>query len=444
MQRIKRFIAALTPHFVFDIYHYLLAWCGAILYKFPSRKLIVIGVTGTKGKTSTANFIWSVLQNAGYKTGIITTANIRIGTEERENSSHMTMPGRFFIHKILREMVDSGCVFAVVETTSQGISQFRHKGILYDIAVFTNLSPEHIESHGSYENYRKAKGKLFASLNRGFRKKLLGQEIDTKIIYNADDKEAPFYSAFTADKKISYALKADSMVHAKNIVEEKDGVTFVVGSTTFKSPILGAFNVYNILPAIAIAHEFGIADAAIEKGLTRLSVIPGRMEHIELGQNFMVVVDYAHEQSSMRSLLTAARALVGLNQKIILLFGSEGGGRDKAKRSQMGAVAGELADIVVVSDTDPYDDEPFTIVEEIAQTVRKYNKKDNETLFLIPDRRTGIKKALQLANNGDIVLFACMGAQKTMIRKGGVAYPWDERAIVTEELENYLREVSQK
>jgi len=409
-----------------------MAYLGAIRYGFPSKKMIVIGITGTKGKTSASYFVWNVLQHAGIKTGMLTTAAIKIGDKDIVNTMHMTMPGRFFIQKHLRMMVDAGCEVAIVETTSQGIAQYRHKGIAYDIAVFTNLSPEHIESHGSYEAYREAKAKLFEAINHKG-KMWKGAIFKPTSILNYDDKEYAYYSAIPTPQKISYGVDEKATVRATHILTTPHSVSFSVDQDRFDLSLPGTFMIPNALVAIAIADLLFVPRKKVAEGIHALSYIPGRMEEIKTNKNFRVFVDYAHEKLSMRSLITNLKEMAQGN-KVIVVFGSEGGGRDKSKRRDMAEVVSELADYSVVSDTDPYDEDPELIVEEIGQYMVEFGWKRDENYFLISDRRSGIRKALSLAQSGDIVVCTAMGAQKTMIRENDIAYPWDDREVVREEL----------
>lgn len=394
--------------------------------------MIVIGITGTKGKTSASYFVWNVLQHAGIKTGMLTTAAIKIGDKDIVNTMHMTMPGRFFIQKHLRMMVDAGCEVAIVETTSQGIAQYRHKGIAYDIVVFTNLSPEHIESHGSYEAYRAAKGKLFKAINHKG-KMWRGSALKPTTILNYDDKEYEYYNAIPAPRKISYGLDEKATIRATHVLTTPHSVSFSVDQDRFDLSLPGTFMIPNALVAIAIADLLQVPRKKISEGIHALSYIPGRMEEIKTNKDFRVFVDYAHEKLSMRSLITNLKQMAQGN-KVIVVFGSEGGGRDKSKRKDMAEVVSLLADYAIVSDTDPYDEDPELIVEEIGQYLTEYGWKRDEQYFLVSDRRFGIRKALSLAQTGDIVVCTAMGAQKTMIREKDIAYPWDDREVVREEL----------
>jgi UDP-N-acetylmuramoyl-L-alanyl-D-glutamate--2,6-diaminopimelate ligase len=410
-----------------------MAYLGAIRYGFPSRKMTIIGITGTKGKTSTAYFVWNVLQHAGIKTGMLTTAAIKIGDKDIVNTMHMTMPGRFFIQKHLRMMVDAGCEVAIVETTSQGIVQHRHRGIAYDIAVFTNLSPEHIESHGSYEAYREAKGKLFKTLSHARPKKWKDDFFSPTSILNYDDREYVYYSAIKAPRQISYGLSEHAAVRATHVLSTPHTVSFSVDQDRFDLSLPGTFMIPNALVAITIADLLNLPRKKVSEGVHSLTYIPGRMEEIKTNKDFRVFIDYAHEKLSMRALITNLKQMAQGN-KVIVVFGSEGGGRDKSKRKDMAQVVAELADYAVVSDTDPYDEDPDLIVEEIGQHLAESGLRRDEQYFLISNRRSGIRKALSLAQSGDIVVCTAMGAQETMIRENGKAYPWSEREVVREEL----------
>ena len=430
----KKTLRALLPESVLSAYHYAIALAAALRYGFPSRHIVVIGVTGTKGKTSTANFIWSCLSAGGIPTGIITTANIRVGKREILNAYHMTMPGPFTIQRLLREMVDAQCTHCVIETTSEGLKQHRNVGIQYDIAVFTNLFPEHLPSHGgSFDVYRAMKGRMFTALQTGSRKQVNRVKVRKTIIANATSEYASYFLEFPADHKVTFAVEKDADCTARDVRSSDSGVAFKVGDAEFKLSIPGAFNVSNALPAIIISRLANIDDASIARGLSSLSIIPGRMERIEEGQDFTVFVDYAHEGESMRNVLETADAMRKGAGKIIVLLGAEGGGRDKAKRPIMGKLTGKMADYVIVSNVDPYDDDPQEILEDIARAAEQAGKTRDANLFVIEDRRAGIKKALELARTGDIVIITGKGAEQSIVI-GGKSLPWDDRVVVREEL----------
>ena len=410
---LKSKIRDFVPEPVLLGYHLLRAKLAALLYRHPSRAMVIVGVTGTKGKTSVANFTWAALTEAGYKTGLIGTANIRVGNDEKLNHYHMTMPSPFVLQKLLARIRRAGCTHAIVETRSEAIKLFRHIGIDYDIAVFTNLTPEHLPSHGgSFENYKKTKGVLFASLKNSRRKNIGGRAIEKIIIANADSPEHGYFMNFWADKKITYSVAGDIQLNLA---------------------LPGKFNISNAFAAVAVARALGISDDVARKGVENLHIIPGRMEEIAEGQAFRVFVDYAHEKESMTAVLKTANEIKKENARVIVLLGAEGGGRDKQKRPVMGAIAAQFADFVIVSSVDPYDDNPKEILEDIARAAENGGKVRDENLFVIEDRRDGIKKALELARTGDIALITGKGAEQSMII-GSRKIPWDDRAVVRDEL----------
>lgn len=314
----KKIIRKLLPPRVLSAYHYAAALVAAAAHWFPSRKMAVIGVTGTKGKTTTAAFIWSVLQAGGYKAGLVSTAMMQIGDKQTLNPYHMTMPGPFTLQKILTQMVRQGVTHCVVETTSEGLKQWRHVGIAYDVAVFTNLSPEHIESHGSFDAYRLAKGRLFSALMNHAPKRVCGVKIPRTIIVNAESEHLEYFLSFPADKKVAFAVappaaRGAALPTADYIAEgvqgNDRGAQFRVSGKEYALRVLGAFNVVNALPAIVVGDLFQIARAKIAAGLKAIKTIPGRMEEIDCGQDFRVIVDYANEKLSMGLLLHSALAL---------------------------------------------------------------------------------------------------------------------------------------
>ncbi len=433
----KKILKKLTPTFVFTVYYYLVALAGAIIYRFPSEKMVVIGVTGTKGKTSAINYIWACLTAGGIKTGLISTANIKIGEVEVLNKYHMTMPGRFVIQSLMARMVKAGCKYCLVEVTSEGIKQKRNTGINFDTAIFTNLTPEHLPSHGgSFEKYKEAKSKLFSNLAR--KSKIVdGQKINKTIIVNNDSEYAEYFKKFQADKKISFGIKKSADYQAENISDQESGVTFTLKNKSYQLSILGSFNVYNALPAIIVAQIADVPSEKISAGLQKLSIIPGRMEKINEGQKFIVLVDYAHEKESITNVLMTARNIRKPGGRIIILLGAEGGGRDKAKRPVMGELSAKLADYVFVTNVDPYEDDPKEIIEDIARVAEKNGKIRGQNLFTIEDRRESIRKALSLAQENDVVIVACKGAEQSMII-GGKSIPWDDRIVVREELKKLL------
>lgn len=413
------------------IYHRFIPVIADVFYGTPGKKMIMIGVTGTKGKSTTCRFIVSVLEAGGHKVGLMSTVEFQIGDKRWLNDKKMSMLGKGQIQKMMKDMVNAGCEYAVIETSSEGILQYRHLGVHYDIAVFTNLGTEHSERHGGFENLRSDKGKLFANLKKEKNKILRGLKIDKVIITNADDENAKYFADFNADKKYHFNLKD------KNIIANDQGTNFEALGRTFHLNILGEFNVPNALAAIAVGKSQGVDNDKIAQGLANVKKLEGRMEFIEEGQNFKVVVDYAHEPLSLSALFKALRNLIGKNNKVIGVVGSDGGGRDVGKRAQMGKIAGELCDYVIITDVNCFDEDPKIIAEMLAKGAREAGKKDGENLFIEIDRRTGIKKAMELAKAGDVVAITAKGTEPVMCMAHGEKIPWDDRIIAREILKQF-------
>jgi UDP-N-acetylmuramoyl-L-alanyl-D-glutamate--2,6-diaminopimelate ligase len=431
---VKKIIKKIVPENLWVLGHHLWALGWAAIYGRPADKMIIIGITGTKGKTSVGNILWSVLQTAGLETGLISTAIFRFGEQEELNPYHVTMPKPRLLQGLLARMYRAGCRAVVLEVTSEGLKLWRHAGINFDIVIFTNLTPEHLPNHGhNFENYKLAKARLFEALHQGKRKNLGGELIHKAAIINFDDIHGHFYLGYPVDRQITYGLNPAADYAATKIENTPSGLSFQLGPEKYLLNILGRFNVYNALPAIACAEYLGLPRRAIRAGLARLATIPGRMEKIDLGQPFVVLVDYAHETRSTEVVLTAGRELAGPDHKVIILLGAVGGGRDTRHRPAMGELAAKKADYLVVSDVDPFEDDPVTIAEEIAAAAETAGLVRDQNLFVITDRRAGIHQALSLATPGDVVIIAGKGAEQTML-VGKDSILFDERVIVREEL----------
>ncbi|WKZ29088.1 MAG: UDP-N-acetylmuramoyl-L-alanyl-D-glutamate--2,6-diaminopimelate ligase [Patescibacteria group bacterium] len=435
---IKKFV----PKPLLQLYHWALAHLAAAWYAWPSRRLVVIGVTGTNGKTTVTNLIARILEEAGEKVGLTSTVNFRIAGQDVLNDKKMTMPGRFFLQKMLHRMVEAGCRYAVIETSSQGLEQYRHLGIEYDVAVFTNLTPEHIEAHGGFANYKNAKLKLFHHLAKHKRKVMpMRGDVKKTIVVNLESEHAWDFLDAPADKK--YGFLADgaekpagnvawpmAIVKALDVQLKPDGSSFVVRETRFDVKMPGRYNVLNAMAAISVGLSQGIPLETMAKGLAKVDNVPGRFERIEEGQDFAVIVDYAPEPESLRQVYAAVERLP--HKRIIHVLGSAGGGRDVARRPILGKLAGEKADIAIVTNEDPYDDEPRLIIEHVAAGAIQAGKKEEETLFKIEDRREAIEKAIGMAETGDVVLLTGKGAEQAIVGRGGKMTPWDERVVARE------------
>jgi UDP-N-acetylmuramoyl-L-alanyl-D-glutamate--2,6-diaminopimelate ligase len=416
MEKILRTAEKFIPKKLYRLfqpaYHFLLAYAGTVLYRHPSRHIYVIGVTGTKGKSSTVEFVNAALEGSGKRTAILSTIRFKIDGDSRPNTFKMTMPGRFFTQKFLRDAVDAGCDYAVIEMTSEGARFFRHVGVELDALIFTNLSPEHIESHGSFEKYKKAKLRLA--------KRLASSRKPVRLsIANIDNEHAPSFLIYPIEKNISYSLHDVEILN-----EDATGSTILWGGETIRIPLPGKFNISNALAALTLAREQGISASEAKKGIESLSLIRGRVERVEAGQDFTVIVDYAHTDDSLRKLYEAFPS----SRKIAVL-GSTGGGRDAWKRPVLGKIADEYCDEIIVTNEDPYDEDPMKIINEVASGVASH------TPTIILDRREAIAKALSLARTGDTVLISGKGTDPYIMGPNGTKIPWDDATVAREELE---------
>jgi len=396
----KEEVKKLIPNFLINSYHYVLAITGAFLFGFPSKKLIVIGVTGTSGKSTVVDLTTRILEEADYKVASLSSIKFKIDKKEWLNTLKMTMPGRFKLQKFLRETVKAGCKYAVLEITSEGIKQHRHKFINFNTAVFTNLSPEHIESHGSFENYRKAKLKLFKA---------------TKNIHiiNLDDENAKYFLDVPAKKKYTYGLNQGD-INTKN--------------TLFKLQLIGEFNVYNALAAVCVGLSQGISLETCKKALEKTKGISGRME-VVIKEPFTVIVDYAITPVALEKVYkTLTKNYKLQTNNLICVLGACGGGRDKWKRPILGKIAAKYCKEIIVTNEDPYDEGPMEIIERVASGT------DGKAIKIL-DRREAIKKALKLAKLGDTVIITGKGCEPWLCVAKGKKIPWDDRKIVKEEFQ---------
>jgi UDP-N-acetylmuramoyl-L-alanyl-D-glutamate--2,6-diaminopimelate ligase len=417
----------MMPAWAFDVYHLFLSWLSATWYGDPSHELIVIGVTGTNGKSSTAYFLSKALEATGAKTGMTSTALFKIGDLEWTNASKMTMLGRFQLQRLLRKMVNAGCTYAVVETSSQGIVQYRHRHIAYDGCIFTNLTPEHIEAHGGFEHYKQAKMKLFEHTTHLPPKVIHGVVIPRVAILNKDDAHAnDFARVWKNGTIVWYGLHEGADCVAKQIQLSADRIAFDVDGVRIEMQTPGDVMVYNALASIATAKAFGIPLQGIADRLVHIKGMPGRYESIDEGQDFKVIVDYAYEPVALGKLFDFVQTIKGTG-RIIHLTGSAGGGRDIARRAIIGKLSAERADVTIVTNEDPYDDDPELIIKQVADSAVQYGKKEGETLFRISDRRVAIEKAIALARSGDIVLLTGKGNEPVMATANGRKLPFDDR-----------------
>jgi len=421
---VKELIKKFIPNFILSWYHLSLAFLSALLYGFPSKNLVVIGVTGTNGKSTTVDMVTRIFKEADLAIASMSSIRFQIRDKEWRNKLKMTMPGRFLMQKFLRQAVRAGCKYAVLEVTSEGMLQHRHRFINFHTAVFTNLSPEHIERHGGFENYKKTKGKLFKAARKIH-------------VINSDDEHAEYYLQFPAKKKFLYGIQntkykiQDTNIKATDIIEKSNGVSFSVENTEFNLKLIGGFNVSNALAAISVGLAHGIPLEACKKALEKMEGVPGRMEEV-IAKPFRVIVDYAFTPAALEKVY---KTLKPENGKLICVLGAAGGGRDSWKRPVLGKIAAEHCDTIILTDEDPYEEDPEKILEEIAKTTEGKEEK-------ILDRRQAIRKALSSAESLDTVIITGKGSEDSMAVKGGKKIPWDDREVVREELQNMGKEKS--
>jgi UDP-N-acetylmuramoyl-L-alanyl-D-glutamate--2,6-diaminopimelate ligase len=453
LNKIKNLIPKKLFKFLQPIYHYSFSFLASVVYARPSDELIVIGVTGTVGKTTVTYLIAKMLEENGFKTGYTSTAMFNDGEKEWLNDKKMTMLGRFATQKMIRQMVRNGCQYAVVETSSEGIRQFRHKFINYDILVFTGLYPEHIESHGSFENYRAAKEALFAHLKTCKTKyineagKVVRPESELKktelnrvkksTVINADDENAPYFMKYCCEQRLLISQKEKLDVKIKendrlfkygDIMSSQAGISFIADGKEVSLKLLGEFNATNAVMALGVGLLRDLEFTKLVKGISNISGVPGRLEQIDEGQAFSVIVDYAFEPKAVSKLYETVNLIP--HEKIIHVLGSTGGGRDVARRPKLGELAGEMADYVIVTNEDPYDDDPNLIIDQVALGAENKGKKINKNLFKILDRKEAIRKACLLAEEGDIVLITGKGSEQAICVANGKMIPWDDREEV--------------
>ena len=419
MEKLLRKAEKIIPRKLYKLlqpgYHFILAALGTFIYRKPSRYIYVIGITGTKGKSSTVEFVNAVLEAAGKKTAILSTIRFKVGDLSRPNKYKMTMPGRFFTQKFLHDAVDAGCEYAIIEMTSEGARFYRHTGIEMDALIFTNLSPEHVESHGSFANYKKAKLRLIQHLSNSNKPLRLS-------IANIDNEHAYSFLVSPIEKNIGYSLK-----HVHILSETMNSSTIEYKGINITIPLPGKFNISNALAALTLAHELQIPIEDAKKGVESLSLIRGRVEKIDCGQNFTVIVDYAHTDDSLRKLYETFPS----SRKIAVL-GSTGGGRDSWKRPVLGKIADEYCNEIIITNEDPYDEDPIKIINEVARGVTQHSP------YIIEDRREAIREALSLARIGDTILITGKGTDPYIMGPHGTKEVWDDATTVREELEKII------
>ncbi|MDD5396610.1 MAG: UDP-N-acetylmuramoyl-L-alanyl-D-glutamate--2,6-diaminopimelate ligase [Candidatus Moranbacteria bacterium] len=445
------FIKSLFPQSLKNLYHLAQAIAANVIFGFPSRKLRVIGVTGTDGKTTTVQMIAEILQETGNpiksgdhvarKVAMASTINFRINGVEEKNLSHFTTESAFALQRFIKKAVKAGCEYLVLETSSHSLDQHRVWGVAFDVAVITNVTREHLDYHKTMEKYREAKGKLFAMVAK--QTKVISHK-SSVIIVNADMDDPKEFLNFNVDKKIAYSTKETRLpltddrlqyVYAKDV---ELGINFskfkvqnsLAGQAQFTLNLPGIFNVENALAAVCVALGEGIDLEQASYALSKIKGVPGRMEAIENEIGVNILVDFALTPNALERLYKLLSEIKKPTAKIIAVFGSCGD-RDKGKRPIMGEIVAKQADIVILTNDEPYHEKPQTIIDEIKAGIK--NKTEEENLFAIIDRREAINKALQLANPDDIVCVTGMGNFESMV-VGDKKIPWNDRQVIEEEL----------
>jgi len=421
---------------VSSTYHFLWAWLGAKRHGTPGERVFVIGVTGTKGKTTTLELINAILEGAGKRTALLSSLRVKIGDESKKNQLGNSMPGHGFIQRFLGDAFRAKCPYALIEVTSQGVALHRHRFVEWNMGVLTNLSPEHIESHGSFENYRKAK--------LDFLKYVLGH--GGKVFLNRDDGNYKFFSD-------ALAAISQGVAHGKTFSYSREDewlrnylpkLTPTRGASGGPAPkfLMSDFNEANVAVAVAVAKELGIGDKTIEEALVAFEGVPGRMEFVTNGP-YTAIVDYAHTPDSLEAAYRAAKPKPDPRHPgphLICVLGAAGGGRDRWKRPQFGAIAADYCDEIILTDEDPYDEDPAAIIKEIRSGILGGDP-DLENVREVLDRREAIKTAVALARPGDVVIGTGKGSEDWIHVAGGKKVPWDEKATFTAALAEKKREL---
>jgi UDP-N-acetylmuramoyl-L-alanyl-D-glutamate--2,6-diaminopimelate ligase len=405
-----------------------LAYLSAAEHGFPSHKLTLIGVTGTDGKTTTSHLIFSILQAAGLKVGLISTIKAVIGDDEYDVGLHTTTPAAPDVQRYLARMVAAGCKVCVLEVTSHGLAQERVTGCAFDVAVVTNVTHEHLDLHGSWENYLATKARLFEILGQG-----VAKNVPPLAVLNRDDASFAYLRTRLKVPYRSYGLLAAADVVALNPRYNLDATHFEVQGRDYRVPLVstlvGVHNVGNLLAAFSATVEgLGVAPQVAARGIEAMKGIAGRMERIDCGQDFVAIVDFAHTPNALRRALETARSIVSPGARLLAVFGSAGL-RDVDKRVLMGEVAAELADLTVITAEDPRTEDLDLIIDSTAQAMRARGCLEGRDFERVRDRGRAIFRAMQLARPGDVVLALGKGHEQSMCF-GTTEYPWDDREAV--------------
>ena len=413
-----------------------LANLSAAFFGYPARFMTIIGVTGTDGKTTTCNLLYHILKSNGYKTGMISTVNALIGDQILDTGFHVTTPEAPAIQSYLKQMLDSGITHVIIEATSHGLAQKRVSGCEFDIAVVTNITHEHLDYHGTYESYLASKAKLFEMLAETKEKKSGNIRLG---ILNKDDFSYKLLENSFSGRKKTYAVNQEADLKAEQISFSKKGIEFIARGkdifTNVHCHLIGGYNVSNCLAAMTAAiFGLGIDPHVAANGVASLDNVPGRMEFIDMGQEFTAVVDFAHTPNALQNVIKAARNFT--TGKIITVFGSAGL-RDREKRRMMAEISAKFSDISIITAEDPRTESLELILKEMGNAAEQQGALMGESLILEPDRAEALKKAVLLAGKNDTILACGKGHEQSMCF-GDVEYPWDDRTAFKSAISQFL------
>ena len=421
VNRVVRILKKIIPESIVrplrPLYHRALSFFMALSYGFPARRLTIIGVTGTKGKSTTAEMLFSILRKAHYRTALLSTIQFAVEDDSEPNRYKMTLQGRGFAQAFMRRALKARCTHIVIEVTSESVLQYRHWFLDLDGLIVTNIQREHIESHGSFEKYVAAKKKIVDTLARSPKRMRV-------LVANEDIPESRTFLSAAVSKAIGFS--ADEL---QNISGDERNVRFEYAGVRFSLPMPGIFNAMNALAAVKLGEALGIPLTTAAAALAELPIVRGRVEHIDAGQDFLAVVDYAHTPDSLRALYDAFP-----NRRKICVLGNTGGGRDAWKRPEMGRIADEACEKVILTNEDPYDEDPRAIILAMARGMKR-------APLIIMDRREAIRHALAGARSGDVVLISGKGTDPFIMGARGARLPWSDAEVVREELGRLLTKV---
>jgi UDP-N-acetylmuramoyl-L-alanyl-D-glutamate--2,6-diaminopimelate ligase len=413
------FFKKITPSWLFDLYHRFFPWLGSFVYGRPSEKIGVIGITGTNGKTTAVHALSDILELAGFKVASISSLRFKMGSKEHPNTLKMTMPGRMKLQRFLDQAVKAKCHYAVIEVTSEGIKQHRHEHVRFLGAVMTNITPEHIESHGSFEAYKKAKLKLFEAVQSNPDPEKFG-------VFNLDDPLHRYFMAKGILRRFGYTLadskeKGVKVFRAQVMAKSNVPLKFRLDRAVYKTKVQGQYNISNIMAALSAAKALGVGVKIIKAAVQGFDMPAGRLEFI-IKKPFLVVVDYAHTPDALEKVY---ETIFPTAKRLICVLSATGGGRDRWKRPKLGGVASKFCKKIIITNEDPYDEDPWQIIHEVAGGIKAEK---------ILDRQLAIKRALTLARKGDAVIITGKGAEPWMVVERGKKIPWDDREKVKEAL----------